>query len=116
MVLLLKFQPPALSLTCMTRTTMPTTRASASLSSEKDKDSSRGSPSNQVSESGEKKEATKDHPSNEHGEIEVVDWEGRDDPANPFNWSTSRKWVMTLTTCFMYGCVLPVSCSFAETL
>ncbi|TIA26952.1 putative multidrug transporter [Aureobasidium pullulans] len=80
---------------------MPTTRASASLSSEKDKDSSRGSPSNQVSESGEKKEATKDHPSNEHGEIEVVDWKGRNDPANPFNWSTSRKWVMILTTCFI---------------
>lgn len=28
-------------------------------------------------------EGQKDHPSNENGDIEIVDWEGQDDPANP---------------------------------
>lgn len=83
---------------------MPTNRASMSCLSDKEEmDSSqdralgRHSESEKVSDG----EGQKDHPSNENGDIEIVDWEGQDDPANPFNWSTSRKWVMTLTTCFI---------------
>jgi hypothetical protein len=58
-------------------------------------------------------------------DVEIVDWDGPDDPENPyarlptacsgttkqqnnktdsrlsFNWSPSRKWILTLTTCFM---------------
>jgi len=55
-------------------------------------------------------------------DVEIVDWNGPDDPENPyerlptacsrttnnktdnrlsFNWSPSRKWILTLTTCFM---------------
>jgi len=33
--------------------------------------------------------------------IEIVDWEGPDDPDNPFNWSVKRKWLITITTCFI---------------
>ncbi|OCF31601.1 multidrug transporter [Kwoniella heveanensis BCC8398] len=32
---------------------------------------------------------------------EIVDWEGPDDPENPFNWSRSYKWLITITTCFI---------------
>ena len=51
-------------------------------------------------------------------DVEIVDWDGPNDPENPyeqclllekstvltlssFNWSVSRKWVLTITTCFM---------------
>jgi hypothetical protein len=39
------------------------------------------------------------------GDLNVVDWEGPDDPENPMNWSTKEKWrnasmlaIMTLIT------------------
>ncbi|KAF2716778.1 MFS general substrate transporter [Polychaeton citri CBS 116435] len=35
------------------------------------------------------------------GAREIIDWEGPDDPANPFNWSKKYKWTLTLTTCFI---------------
>lgn len=34
-------------------------------------------------------------------DFEVVDWDGPNDPENPFNWSVSYKWVLTITTCFI---------------
>ncbi|KAF2162836.1 hypothetical protein M409DRAFT_68829 [Zasmidium cellare ATCC 36951] len=37
----------------------------------------------------------------EDDNIDFVDWDGPDDPENPFNWSTTYKWVATLTTCFI---------------
>lgn len=33
--------------------------------------------------------------------MEMVDWNGPDDPENPFNWSPTYKWVLTITTCFI---------------
>ncbi|KAF2763865.1 putative MFS multidrug transporter [Teratosphaeria nubilosa] len=30
-----------------------------------------------------------------------IDWNGPDDPENPFNWSRKYKWLITLTTCFI---------------
>ncbi|KAF2086509.1 MFS general substrate transporter [Saccharata proteae CBS 121410] len=32
--------------------------------------------------------------------IDIVDWE-ENDPENPFNWSSRRKWLITITTCFI---------------
>ncbi|KAL0263160.1 hypothetical protein SLS55_002137 [Diplodia seriata] len=34
-------------------------------------------------------------------DAELVDWDGPDDPENPFNWSKKRKWLLTITTCFI---------------
>lgn len=34
-------------------------------------------------------------------EDKFVDWTGPDDPHNPFNWRTSKKWRVTLLACFM---------------
>lgn len=35
-------------------------------------------------------------------DIEIVDWEGPHDPENPFNWSKKYKWLVTVTTCWMF--------------
>ncbi|ODN92741.1 multidrug transporter [Cryptococcus wingfieldii CBS 7118] len=32
---------------------------------------------------------------------EIIDWDGPDDPDNPFNFSISYKWLLTITTCFI---------------
>jgi hypothetical protein len=32
---------------------------------------------------------------------ELVDWDGPDDPENPFNWSVGYKWTITLAVCLM---------------
>lgn len=50
-----------------------------------DKEETDFSKDSRHSESGKASdgERQKGHPSNENGDIEVVDWEGRDDPANP---------------------------------
>ncbi|PYH87592.1 hypothetical protein BO71DRAFT_489459 [Aspergillus ellipticus CBS 707.79] len=34
-------------------------------------------------------------------DLEIHTWDGKDDPDNPFNWSTTYKWVLTFTVCFM---------------
>ncbi|OJD36188.1 mfs multidrug transporter [Diplodia corticola] len=34
-------------------------------------------------------------------DVEIVDWDGPDDAENPFNWSKRRKWLLTITTCFI---------------
>ncbi|KAF2194468.1 multidrug transporter [Zopfia rhizophila CBS 207.26] len=31
----------------------------------------------------------------------IVDWNGSEDPENPFNWPISKKWRVTLLACFM---------------
>lgn len=31
----------------------------------------------------------------------VLDWNGPQDPQNPFNWPVSRKWMVTVLACFM---------------
>jgi MFS family permease len=33
--------------------------------------------------------------------VEIHDWTGPDDPENPFNWSKSYKWAVTITVCFV---------------
>lgn len=37
--------------------------------------------------------------------VEELDWDGPDDPANPYNWRPVRKWYVTLTTALMCLCV-----------
>ena len=32
---------------------------------------------------------------------EVIDWDGPDDPENPFNWSKGYKWTVTIAVCVM---------------
>ncbi|KAB8233747.1 MFS general substrate transporter [Aspergillus alliaceus] len=34
-------------------------------------------------------------------DIELHTWNGKDDPDNPFNWSTSYKWTLTITVCII---------------
>ncbi|KAE8325270.1 major facilitator superfamily domain-containing protein [Aspergillus sergii] len=34
-------------------------------------------------------------------EIELHTWNGKKDPDNPFNWSTSYKWTLTITVCII---------------
>ncbi|KAF3391668.1 hypothetical protein F1880_007941 [Penicillium rolfsii] len=41
------------------------------------------------------------HPLRDDKDIEIHTWNGPDDPDNPFNWSKSYKWVLTLTICFI---------------
>ncbi|GAB7351702.1 hypothetical protein MBLNU459_g2294t2 [Dothideomycetes sp. NU459] len=33
-------------------------------------------------------------------ELQIVDWDGPDDPENPFNWPTGKKWLITLVVLF----------------
>ena len=33
--------------------------------------------------------------------VTAVDWNGPDDPENPFNWSIAKKWGVTILACFM---------------
>lgn len=33
------------------------------------------------------------------GEVIWTEWDGDDDPENPFNWPSSRKWMTTIITC-----------------
>ncbi|KAJ5887201.1 hypothetical protein N7504_011248 [Penicillium tannophilum] len=41
------------------------------------------------------------HPLRDKEDIEIHTWDGPDDPDNPFNWSKTYKWVLTLTVCFI---------------
>ncbi|CAG8049124.1 unnamed protein product [Penicillium nalgiovense] len=41
------------------------------------------------------------HPLRGSQDIEIHTWNGPDDPDNPFNWSKTYKWVLTLTICFI---------------
>ncbi|KAF9694212.1 hypothetical protein EKO04_008043 [Ascochyta lentis] len=34
-------------------------------------------------------------------EVEIHNWDGPDDKDNPFNWSPTYKWVVTVTVCFV---------------
>ncbi|KAF2684311.1 MFS multidrug transporter-like protein [Lentithecium fluviatile CBS 122367] len=34
-------------------------------------------------------------------EVEVISWDGPNDPDNPFNWSLKYKWFLTVTVCFI---------------
>ncbi|KAF1950083.1 multidrug transporter [Byssothecium circinans] len=34
-------------------------------------------------------------------EEKLIDWDGLDDPSNPFNWPQLKKWRVTLLACFM---------------
>ncbi|KAJ0419214.1 major facilitator superfamily domain-containing protein [Aspergillus carlsbadensis] len=34
-------------------------------------------------------------------DVEIHGWNGKDDPDNPFNWSTKYKWLLTVTVCFI---------------
>ncbi|GKZ35722.1 hypothetical protein AbraIFM66950_006474 [Aspergillus brasiliensis] len=54
-------------------------------------------------------------PCSDYSNVTVVDWDGPKDPQNPFNWPSSRKWLMTvtaLTTTFvalMNGTIITVA-------
>ncbi|KAJ5475379.1 hypothetical protein N7539_008445, partial [Penicillium diatomitis] len=41
------------------------------------------------------------HPLRDSKDIEIHTWNLPDDPDNPFNWSKSYKWALTLTICFI---------------
>ncbi|KAH8429642.1 putative MFS multidrug transporter [Aspergillus melleus] len=34
-------------------------------------------------------------------DLEIHTWDGKDDPDNPFNWSNSYKWTLTITICII---------------
>ncbi|KAK1142745.1 hypothetical protein N8T08_007377 [Aspergillus melleus] len=34
-------------------------------------------------------------------DLEIHTWNGKDDPENPFNWSNSYKWTLTITICII---------------
>ncbi|KAJ5107454.1 hypothetical protein N7456_004129 [Penicillium angulare] len=37
----------------------------------------------------------------DHERAEIHDWDGPNDPENPFNWSKTYRWLLTITGCFM---------------
>ncbi|KAJ5117931.1 hypothetical protein N7448_004418 [Penicillium atrosanguineum] len=41
------------------------------------------------------------NPMRDKEDLEIHTWDGPDDPDNPFNWSNTYKWVLTLTVCFI---------------
>lgn len=43
-------------------------------------------------EQGTPIETIEDRIQDESDDISVVDWDGPNDPSNPMNWSSSRKW------------------------
>ncbi|KAL1643906.1 hypothetical protein SLS58_004580 [Diplodia intermedia] len=54
----------------------------------------------------DKEELEREHSSaaesrQKESDVELVDWDGPNDPENPFNWSKKRKWLLTITTCFI---------------
>ncbi|OOQ83332.1 MFS multidrug transporter [Penicillium brasilianum] len=41
------------------------------------------------------------HPLRDEKNVEIHTWQGPNDPDNPFNWSKTYKWILTLTICFI---------------
>ncbi|KAJ5581275.1 hypothetical protein N7450_007576 [Penicillium hetheringtonii] len=41
------------------------------------------------------------HPLRDKEHVEIHTWDGPNDPDNPFNWSKTYKWVLTITICFI---------------
>ncbi|KAF9889531.1 hypothetical protein FE257_007241 [Aspergillus nanangensis] len=41
------------------------------------------------------------HEMRDRADIELHDWNGPNDPDNPFNWSTKYKWTLTITICII---------------
>jgi len=37
--------------------------------------------------------------SNNAAEPDIIDWDGSDDPENPYNWSSHKKWTVTVVAC-----------------
>lgn len=35
-------------------------------------------------------------------DVQIVDWDGPDDPENPFNWPKKKKWLITAVALFGY--------------
>ncbi|KAL1301638.1 hypothetical protein AAFC00_005861 [Neodothiora populina] len=61
-------------------------------------------PINEPPSDGEKyheEDASRSSTSATKTNCEIVDWDGPDDPENPFNWSRKYKWLLTITTCFI---------------
>jgi len=44
---------------------------------------------------------SKDEESNTQNGRIIHNWDGEHDPENPFNWSTTYKWVFTVTVCLI---------------
>jgi hypothetical protein len=44
----------------------------------------------------------------------LVEWDGLDDPGNPMNWKTSKKWIVTIMLGFMTFCVTFASSVFSN--
>ena len=43
----------------------------------------------------------------------LVEWDGPNDPENPMNWKTSKKWIITIALGFMTFCVTFASSVFS---
>ena len=52
----------------------------------------------------------------ERGDAIWVEWDGPDDPANPFNWSKGRKWIITSLCCWFTFLTAFCGSSFATNL
>ena len=52
----------------------------------------------------------------ERGDAIWVEWDGPDDPTNPFNWSRGRKWIVTSLCCWFTFLTAFCGSSFATNL
>lgn len=43
----------------------------------------------------------------------LIEWNGPDDPGNPMNWSSSKKWIVTMALAFMTFCITFASSVFS---
>lgn len=54
-------------------------------------------------------------PNSDATDIEIVDWDGPNDPENPFNWPTRKKWIITIVglfstfICLINGTIITVA-------
>jgi len=47
---------------------------------------------------------SKDHsPLSIDPDVQIVDWDGPDDPENPFNWPKKKKWIITAVALLGYA-------------
>jgi MFS transporter, DHA1 family, multidrug resistance protein len=49
-----------------------------------------------------------------HRDPNLIEWDGPDDPENPMNWPTSKKWIITIALGMMTFCVTFASSVFSN--
>lgn len=73
--------------------------------------------SNSVENAGRdvEKEGEKSHGQKQRQEKDpnLIDWDGPDDPENPMNWSTSKKWIVTVALACTTFCITFASSVFS---